>query len=100
VQALLAILRALHPPGSSPGSPSPQLSRFLASQPLATSIPFISWLADLEAAATGERSWRQEQHALGPGVPGTTWLHLHITPAPDTLLHAYTYRFKCRNSYQ
>jgi hypothetical protein len=30
-----------------------QLEAFLRAQPVSTSVPFIAWLADLEAAATG-----------------------------------------------
>jgi flagellar hook-length control protein FliK len=30
-----------------------QLEAFLRAQPVSTSIPFIAWLADMEAAATG-----------------------------------------------
>jgi hypothetical protein len=31
------------------------LEAFLRAQPVSTSIPFIAWLADMEAAASGAR---------------------------------------------
>ncbi len=54
MQVLFAILAKLSAPGSRPG----QLEAFLRAQPTATSIPFISWLADIEAAATGPEKQR------------------------------------------
>ncbi|KAI8471282.1 MAG: hypothetical protein J3K34DRAFT_458405 [Monoraphidium minutum] len=50
---LLALLLKLSPPAAAP-----QLAAFLRSQPAATAVPFISWVADLEARASsgGERA--------------------------------------------
>lgn len=47
---LLAILLKLSTPTASD-----QLRAFLRAQPSATAVPFISWVADLQATASGER---------------------------------------------
>lgn len=64
VQALLAIILQLCTAQQSTAAAAAvdpddqqqqqQLDAFLQAQPVATSIPFISWLAELEAKATGE----------------------------------------------
>jgi hypothetical protein len=67
VQALLAIILKLSQPKQQqqqldqedePQQQQQQLEAFLRAQPVSTSIPFIAWLADMEAAATGAQPLR------------------------------------------
>jgi len=51
-----------------------KLEAFLRSQPVATSIPFISWLADIEATETGGGGgslWVTDQRNMMAGGQGS-----------------------------
>jgi hypothetical protein len=64
-QVLLAVVSHL-----VDGAQEDKLRAFLDAQPEALSIPFIGWLADMEAAAVGDE--KQVRRRSGRGCAGTS----------------------------
>jgi hypothetical protein len=86
-QALLAILLKLlqqDAQSMQQSGSSTVLGAFVRSQPATTAVPFMGWLADLEAAASGE--WHSTHHVAVHDLLVHAGAQIE-TPPPTTAFH-------------